>query len=91
MTAKHPTRLDARHLARHARRAIADRLGRYAPEALISVEHDASAVLIRVNSGGNSLAVEHWLNARGYRAEYIASDPDVYGAVVRVTLREDRS
>jgi hypothetical protein len=91
MTAKHPTRLDVRHLTRHARRAIADRLGRYAPEALISVEHDASAVLIRVNSGGNSLAVEHWLNARGYRAEYAGSNPDGYGAAVRVTAREDQT
>lgn len=91
MTTTTPTRLDVRHLTNHARCAIADRLRYDAPEALRSVERDGDAVIIRVNSGGNALAVQHWLNARGYRAEYAGFNPDGYGCAVRVTLRAIRS
>lgn len=40
-----------------------------------------------MNSGGNGCAVEGWLNSRGYRAEWLPFDPEVYGAKIRVTLR----
>ena len=83
-----PTRLDIRHLTNHARHAIFERLRYAAPEALLGVERDGDAVIIRVNSGGNELAVQHWLNARGYHAEYGGPNPGGYGCAVRVTLRK---
>ncbi len=79
-------RLDTRHLANHARRAIAERL-RYAwPEALIAVKREDGAVILRLNSGGNAIAVESYLRQRGYRAQYAGRNPDGYGCAVRVTL-----
>jgi hypothetical protein len=79
------TRLNIRWLAHHARRAIAERLLYAAPEALRKVERDGDAVLLRLNSGGNALAVESYLRGRGYRAEYAGTNPDGYGCAVRVT------
>ena len=83
-----PRRVDTRHLAAHARRAIADRLRYPAPEALRGVERDGAAVILRLNSGGNALAVESWLNLRGYQAADGGANPDGYGCAVRVTLRQ---
>jgi hypothetical protein len=80
-----PRRLSTRWLAHHARRAIAERLLYAAPEALRRVERDGDAVPLRLNSGGNALAVESYLRTRGYRAEYAGANPDGYGCSVRVT------
>jgi len=78
--------LNTRHLARHARKAIAERLGYEAAYALLAVERqDDGSVILRLNSGGNSLAVESYLRCRGYRAEYAGGNPDGYGCAVRVT------
>jgi len=78
------TRLDVRHLHNHASRAITERLRYTAPEALRAVERDGDAVIIRLNSGGNALAVESYLRMRGYRAAYDGGNPDGYGCAVRV-------
>lgn len=83
-----PRRLDLRHLRRHAVRAIADRLKYAAPCALLAVERDGDSVVLRLNSGGNALAVQSWLSLRGYRAEYAGGNPDGYGCAVRVRLRD---
>jgi hypothetical protein len=85
---KRPSRLDVRHLSGHARRAIAQRLLHAAPWALLAVERGQGAVILRVNSGGNELAVESYLRGRGYRAEYAGPNPDGYGCAIRVTLRD---
>lgn len=82
-----PTRLDRRHVENHAHRAITERLGYHAPQAVIAVERDGNALLLRLNSGGNALAVEPYLCRRGYRAEYAGKNPSGYGCTVRVTLR----
>lgn len=63
-------RLDTRHLARHARKAIRERLGYPAPYALLAVERDGASVVLRLNSGGNALAVESYLRQRGYSTRY---------------------
>ncbi len=81
-----PLRLDTRHLANHARRAIAERLRYAAPEALRAVEREDGAVILRLNSGGNALAVESWLRQHGYLVEYAGRNPDGYGCAVRVTV-----
>lgn len=78
-------RLDTRHLARHARKAIRERLGYPAPDALLAVERDGPAVVLRLNSGGNSLAVESYLRQRGYRAEAAGGNPGGYGCAIRIT------
>lgn len=83
-----PMRLDTRHLANHARHAIWDRLRYSAPEALIAVEREGDAVLLRLNSGGNALAVESYLRRRGYRAEFAGTNPGGYGCSVKVTVRK---
>ena len=77
-------RLDTRHIERHARNAITGRLRYRAPQAVRKVERDGTAVIVRLNSGGNALAVEAWLRQRGYRAEYAGGNPDGYGCAVRV-------
>jgi hypothetical protein len=82
-----PQRLNVRHLTRHAHRAIAERLLYPAPWALLAVEREQDAVILRLNSGGNILAVESWLRQRGYRAEYAGSNPGGYGGALKVTLR----
>lgn len=84
-----PLRLDTRHLANHARKAIAERLRYDAPEALRAVERESGAVILRLNSGGNALAVEAYLRQRGYVAEYAGFNPDGYGCAVRVTVAGD--
>lgn len=78
------TRLDVRHLRNHARRAIGERLRYAAPEALRAVERDGRSVVIRLNSGGNALAVESYLRLRGYKVKLAGSNPDGYGCAVRV-------
>lgn len=85
-----PRQLNARHLARHARKAIAERLGpfSYPVDGLLAVERVPGAVILRLNSGGNSIAVESWLNSRGYQASYAGGNPGGYGCAVRVELRE---
>ena len=84
-----PTRLDIRHVRNHALKGIATRrLGVSADHCILGIARDDSgAIIVHVNSGGNGCAVEQRLNGRGYRAEYLPFDPDVYGAKVRVTLR----
>ena len=78
------TRRDTRHLKNHALRAIAERLLYPAPYALIAVERDGGDVVLRLNSGGNSLAVEPYLRRRGYDAVYDGPNPSGYGCAVRV-------
>jgi hypothetical protein len=85
--ATYPIRLNTRALAAHARRAIAHRLKYDAPDALIAVDRAGDAVLLRLNSGGNAIAVESWLRARGYRAQFAGTNPGGYGCTVKVTLR----
>lgn len=82
--AKAVRRLDTRHIERHARSAIAARLRYDAPEALRAVHRDGEAVMVRLNSGGNALAVGHWLARRGYTVEEAGGNPDGYGCAVRV-------
>lgn len=79
-------KLDTRWIREHARKAITERLGHDAPEALLAVERDGMAVMVRVNSGGNALAVEARLRQRGYKAEQAGSNPGGYGCAVRVNL-----
>jgi hypothetical protein len=78
-------RLDTRHIERHAQKAVTERLRYNAPQAVRKVERDGDAVIVRLNSGGNALAVEARLRQRGYRAEYAGWNPDGYGCAVRVT------
>jgi hypothetical protein len=78
--------LNTRHLARHARRAIAERLGHGAAYALLAVERDGRDVILRLNSGGNALAVEPYLRNRGYQVRYDGTNPGGYGCAVRITL-----
>jgi hypothetical protein len=78
-------RLDRRHLARHARVAVRERLLYPAPYALRAVEREGTAVILRLNSGGNALAVTSYLRQRGYGAEWAGTNPDGYGCAVRVT------
>ncbi len=62
--------VQVRHVERHARTAIAQRLGYGAPDAVISVTRDPDlpgAVILHVNSGGNSLECERALRSAGYR------------------------
>ena len=85
-----PTRLDTRHLANHARHAIFDRLKYAAPQALIAIEREAGAVILRLNSGGNAHAVVSYLRGRGYRAEFAGANPGGYGCSVKVTAAVSR-
>jgi hypothetical protein len=85
-----PTRLDIRHIRNHALRAIGQRLGpggTPADHCILAVERDGDDVIVRVNSGGNALAVEPYLNRQGYRAEFAGTNPGGYGCAVRVGLR----
>jgi hypothetical protein len=86
-----PTRLVPRHLRNHALRAISQRLGPGgvpAEHCLLAIERAGDAVIIRVNSGGNALAVEPYLRWQGYCVEFAGSNPGGYGCAVRVTLRD---
>lgn len=78
------SKLDTRHIANHALKAIAKRLLYPAPYALLGIERDGSDVIVRLNSGGNVLAVESYLRRRGYQASYDGSNPGGYGGAVRV-------
>ena len=82
-----PARLNVAHLERHALKAVADRLGKPFPSALLSITRDGSSVVLRLNSGGNGLAVEHWLRRRGYAITWEPQDND-YGCAIRVTTRQ---
>lgn len=82
-----PTRLDIRHIRNHALHAIAGRLCHPAPEALLAAERDGDAVILRLNSGGNAIAVESYLNLCGYLADDAGKNPDGYGCAVRVRLQ----
>jgi hypothetical protein len=82
-----PRRLNTRHLARHARKAIRERLGpsTYPVDGVLAIERDGAAIIIRLNSGGNSLAVEPYLRGRGYHVEDAGTNPGGYGCALRVT------
>ncbi len=77
-------RPNVRHLERHARRAIADRLRYSAPEALRAVERDGHDVILRLNSGGNACAVDLWLDSQGYEVSDDGGNPDGFGCALRV-------
>lgn len=76
--------LNTRHIERHARAAIRERLKYDAPEALLGIERNGQDVIVRLNSGGNALAVGAWLRTRGYRAVQDGGNPGGYGCAVRV-------
>lgn len=79
--------LNMLHLTNHACNAIRDRLKYRADYALLAIERqDDGSVILRLNSGGNSIAVENWLRHRGYQAEYAGGNPGGYGCAVRVTV-----
>ena len=83
-----PRQLNIRAVEQHARTAIARRLGAgEVDRALLGVERDGQSIIVRVNSGGNALAVEPYLRRRGYDAADAGSNPDGYGCAVRVTIR----
>jgi hypothetical protein len=82
-----PRRLDVRYLRRHVIKAAGGRHGYAAPWALLGIERGDGHVMIRLNSGGNALAVESWLAGRGYRATFQPLNPGVYGAAVRVAVQ----
>ena len=77
-------RPDVRHLERHALRAIRERLQHPAPYALRAVERDGRDVVLRLNSGGNALAVGQYLQGRGYDVLDAGGNPDGYGCALRV-------
>jgi hypothetical protein len=82
-----PDRLDEKLIRDHARVAIDRRLGYIAPQALRAVLMVDDRVIVRVNSGGNALAVEDELEARGYQVSPGGMNPDGYGCAVNVYLR----
>jgi len=83
-----PARLNVARLERHALNAIADRLGKPFPSALLSITRDGSSVILRLNSGGNGIAAEHWFRRRGYTVTWEPRDND-YGCAIRVTTRQE--
>lgn len=80
-------RVLAVNVRRAAAAAIRRRLRYDAPEAIIGVDQDGSAVVLHVNSGGNALAASHHLQRLGYQVDHIpyGFGPGEYGAKVRVT------
>lgn len=78
-----------RNVERHARSAIARRIG-CTSGAIISVARDATAtnsVILHVNSGGNARAAEVELRHHGYRVhrtDYNPFAPGHYGVQLRV-------
>jgi hypothetical protein len=85
--------VQVRAVERHARRAIARRLGHPDDRALISVKRDSDrpgTAIIHVNSGGNAIACETALRDAGYRVDAgwgFPTDPTLradYGAKIRV-------
>ncbi len=89
----YPQRLDIRHVRNHALKGIARRRLGVSPDyCLLGIARaEDGSIIVHVNSGGNVCAVEQQLNLRGYRAEGLPFDPDVYGGKVRVTLRATAS
>lgn len=88
------TQVHARHVERHARRAIARRVGD-ATEAIIAVSRDSArpkSVILHVNSGGNARAAASELRNRGYHVEptdYDPFGPGNYGVQLRVGPQEN--
>lgn len=82
----------AQNVERHARRAIARRVG-CTSGAVVSVQRDEAkpgSVVLHLNSGGNALAVECELRGRGYSVESTGYDPFApgnYGVQLRVSPR----
>lgn len=65
-------RVQTRYVRRHAARAIFARIKTDASSAILSCDRDPAnprAVILHVNSGGNSLACEEALRAAGYHVE----------------------
>ncbi len=85
----------ARYIERHARRAIARRVG-HSPGAVIGVVRDESrpdCVILHVNSGGNAREAESELKRRGYGVEPTDYDPfktGNYGVRLRVSPKHQR-
>ena len=83
------------NVERHARRAIARRIGRISG-AVVSIQRDEAkpgSVVLHLNSGGNALAAEHELLRRGYSVEPTGYDPFApghYGVQLRVSSGHDR-
>lgn len=77
----------------HALRAIARRLGRADPAAIISVARDEvlpQTVVLHLSSGGNADAASVELRRRGYRVDATPYDPYApghYGVQLRVGPR----
>lgn len=70
-----------------AEHAIARRLGHTTPDAVRGVKQDPdrpNAVLLHVNSGGNSLACEAELVNDRYTVEHLGPSQTGYGVVLRV-------
>ncbi len=79
-----------RHVERHARKAIGNRLGYGAREAVITVaREERGTVMLHVNSGGNAIAAEQRLRSRGYRVEYKPHVPGVYGVQLLVGAAQE--
>jgi hypothetical protein len=81
-----------RAVERHAHRAVAERLGRPAPDAVRAVIRDperSGTVLLDLNSGGNGIAAQGALEDAGYRVDWLGTAPSGYGVRLRVTALED--
>lgn len=83
-------RVETPFVRRHAARAIRERLGHPAGDAIIACFSDPDRVgtaILHVNSGGNAIAAETGLRAAGYRVEPTNYDPFApghYGVQIRV-------
>ncbi|BEL41998.1 Uncharacterised protein [Mycobacteroides abscessus subsp. abscessus] len=79
-----------RHVERHARKAIGNRLGYAARDAVITVvREEHGRVMLHVNSGGNAIVAEQRLRSRGYRVEYKQHVPGVYGVQLLVGAAQE--
>lgn len=83
-----------KNVERHARRAIAQRLGHADSAAIVSVTRDdvmPETVVLHVTSGGNAEAASVELRRRGYRVDPTPYDPYApghYGVQLRVGPQE---
>lgn len=81
-----------RHVERHARKAIRNRLGYAARDAVIAaVREEHGTVMLHVNSGGNAIVTEQRLRSRGYRIEYKPHTPGVYGVQLLIGASQEPS
>lgn len=79
-----------RHVERHARKAIGNRVGYAARDAVIAVvREEHGGVMLHVNSGGNAIAAEQLLRSRGYRVAYKPHLPGVYGVQLLVGAAQE--